>query len=189
MSISAISYYPPWPPVTDAANTNTNQGTNSFGTTAANASAATASQPVATSSTDPFQQLSASLQAMLLQVQQNGTTASNASQTSGPVSPIQTAANTLVQDLEQSLQNASGTSPATAAATGTPVTTANSDEASAAQPHPHHHHHHMPDGNDGANSGTDTASSSSVQSAANALVADITDAMQANGTPSATTTG
>lgn len=171
MSISAISSSLPWAQTGSAGQTDSDHDSDRFSATSATASGA---NPWTTGpgSAGPFQQLTASLQNMLLQVQSGNTTTSSATQSGSQPSAIQTDLNTLVNDLAQSTQDHSGAT--TAGTPGTPGTTT----AATQSQQPHHHHHHA--SADSSGSGNET--SSPTQSLAATLVADITQALRAYGT-------
>jgi hypothetical protein len=186
MSISAITAYQPWIPISTTGSLDTTQNLDCFSM----ASTGTAGSNSATAgsvggSSDPFQQLDASLQAMLLQMQ-GGSTATT-TQAIGQSGSIQADAETLVQAIEQSLSNtASTTAAATAAATQTAsASPTGPSQTQGAQGH--HHHHHMSDDDGGSNNGTNNASVTN--STANSLITDITQAIQSYGTPSAAAAG
>ncbi|HEY1932201.1 MAG TPA: hypothetical protein VGG99_09340 [Acetobacteraceae bacterium] len=188
MSISAITAYQPWTPISTTGSLDTTQNLDCFsmastGTAGSNSSTGNS----VSGSSDPFQQLDASIQAMLLQMQ--GGSAAGSTQAIGQSGSVQADADTLVQAIEQSLSNSASTTAATTAASTTAASTqiaststTDPTQTQGTQGH-HHHHHHMSDDDGGSNNGTNNASATN--STANSLITDITQAIQSYGTPSA----
>ena len=164
MSISAVSSSLPWAQTGSVSQTDSDHDSDRFNATSATASG-TNPWTTGAGGAGPFQQLTASLQNMLLQTQSG-----SATQSSSQPNAIQTDLNTLVNDLAQSLQGSSGTTTA-----GTPGTTTAATQPQ--QPHHHHHHHASAD-----SSGSGNGTSSPAQSLATTLMADITQALRAYGT-------
>jgi hypothetical protein len=149
------------------------------------------------SASNPFQQLSGDIQALLVQAQSgsgSGTTTAPTTATATPttLTPTQQLAAD-VQTILSELQG-SGSSGATATQAGTPQASA----AGQAQPHHHHHHHESGADTTSATAATGTAtstgttpaapSSSSASSAdaavSNVFAADIVQALQSYGSTS-----
>ena len=154
MSISAVTANPPWNPANPMGSLDTTQGLDGFfaaGSAGSTGSGSAAAGSVSGSS-DPFQQLDASLQALLLQMQSGG---AGATATSGQSASVQANADSLVQSIEQSLAGSatSSTAPATQTASTAPTDPSQAQES---QRH-HHRHHHASEGTAGSSNGTSNA--------------------------------